>query len=270
MQVKTKTLKPMKIQLCDDHVSGYAILHFITATCLPIIWLNDTVYMNEFFRPGHRFVTMSVGVPFGMSVFSLIVYLNRTWTSIHIWVGIMSSLILPAYFILPESPRWLAQNFKEEEAVKVLLRMGKMNGKDIDAVTEEKITEIVKVIASESHQTEDKLTPLDMFRKGHTLKSLNLCLAWITTCVSFYALSLNATALSGHIVLNFFLSRMANIGAVITTLTTINYFGRIKVLVASHTILGACCIALAFMSKNDTKAILAIYIIANIAAATSK
>ena len=111
---------------------------------------------------------------------------------------------------------------------------------------------ILEEIASESHKSEDHLKPWDMFRKGHAVKSLILCLGWITSCVSFYALTLNATDLSGHIVLNFTLSVSANFGTCLVILLTTNYFGRTKSLVASHTVLGLSCLALAFIPKGLT------------------
>ena len=52
---------------------------------------------------------------------ALIVYLNRTWTGIHIWCGIASACALIPCYIIPESPRWLAQNNQVEESMKVFL-----------------------------------------------------------------------------------------------------------------------------------------------------
>ena len=76
-------------------------------------------------------------VPF--MVTALIVYLSRTWTDIHIRTGILIMATLPFYFAIPESPRWLAQNGKEDMAVKVLLRIAKINGKEVNLSTKEKV-----------------------------------------------------------------------------------------------------------------------------------
>ena len=49
--------------------------------------------------------------------FGLIVYLNRTWTGIHVTCGIISAIAMLLWFLIPESPRWLAQNGYENEAI---------------------------------------------------------------------------------------------------------------------------------------------------------
>jgi high-affinity Fe2+/Pb2+ permease len=90
-------------------------------------------------------------------LFALIGYLNRTWTGIHIGVGVAVAVSLPVYFLIPESPRWLAQNNMTDQAIKILFKMAKMNGKHITSDQETEVKTILSDIATESHKTEDKL-----------------------------------------------------------------------------------------------------------------
>ena len=78
-------------------------------------------------------------LPLGYYIFNLIAYVNRTWTGIHIWVGVVTALILPMYFLIPESVRWLAQNSKEDEAMDALLRIAKINGKNLSTDDKTKV-----------------------------------------------------------------------------------------------------------------------------------
>ena len=80
-----------------------------------------------------------MSLPLGYYIFNLIAYLNRTWTGIHIWVGVVTGLILPMYFLIPESVRWLAQNCKEDEAMDALLRIAKINGKNLSTDDKTKV-----------------------------------------------------------------------------------------------------------------------------------
>ena len=209
-------------------------------------------------------------IPIGYYIYALIAYLSRTWTEIHIWVGIATSIVLPLYFVIPESVRWLAQNNKEDQAMNVLLKIAKMNGKKLSSDDQSQMEDMIKKIATESHKTEDRLTPLDMFRRGQCVKTLILVSAWITACISFYALSLNTTDLNGDIILNFVLARTSAFGTIAGVLLIVNYFGRTKSLVTSHTILGLSCIGLAFIPKCYETAVLVVYILASIVASISK
>ena len=52
--------------------------------------------------------------------------------------------------------------------------MAKTNGKILSLDDEIKIRNLVSKIAKESHKTEDKLTPWDMFKHGQLIKSFIL------------------------------------------------------------------------------------------------
>ena len=111
-------------------LSAYASLYFIYMMIVPINWVNIAAYVTELYTSKWRFVSFLIsGIPFSPMIFALILYLSRTFTEIHLYHGLATLVILPFYFIVPESPRWLAQNNKEEQALKVLLKMAKINNK---------------------------------------------------------------------------------------------------------------------------------------------
>ena len=88
-------------------------------SCLPVMWVNWAVYSYELFDPKWRFLPILIYTfPISQYVFGLIVYLNRTWTGIHVTCGIISASTMLVWFLMPESPRWLAQNGYEDEAMK--------------------------------------------------------------------------------------------------------------------------------------------------------
>ena len=109
-----------------------------------------------------------------------------------------------------------------------------------------------------------------MFRHGQLTKSLILSFAWIMTCISFYALSLNSSDLSGDIVLNFFLARSTNCITALYFLTSSHYIGRKYSLSLSLTLLGTSCIILAFLPKSYKAAVLGVYLGASTVAAACK
>lgn len=95
-------------------------MHFImmSSDCLHVIWVNGSVYSNEMFDPKWRILNIAFNlIPIISYAFGLIVYLNRTWTGIHVCCGVISAITLLVWFMVPESPRWLAQNGHENEAM---------------------------------------------------------------------------------------------------------------------------------------------------------
>ena len=95
-----------------------------------MLWVNGPSYSAELFTSQWRFLSYIISaVPTYDFVFALVLYLNRTFTGIHLCCGILSMVILPFYFILPESPRWLAQNDREDESLQVLIKWAKINGR---------------------------------------------------------------------------------------------------------------------------------------------
>ena len=93
-------------------------MHFIMMSCLPVMWVNGSVYSNEMFDPKWRIMNIAFNlIPIISYAFGLIVYLNRTWTGIHVSCGVISAITLLVWFMVPESPRWLAQNGHENEAM---------------------------------------------------------------------------------------------------------------------------------------------------------
>ena len=97
---------------------------------LPILWVNVTVYMTEIFTPNWRYsYQVAMQIPIKDLIFTAIIYYSRTWTQIHLWTGILAGCALPLFALVPESARWLAMNNKEEEALQILLKIGKINGR---------------------------------------------------------------------------------------------------------------------------------------------
>ena len=142
--------------------------------------------------------------------------------------------------------------------------------------------DLVDGIAEESHLQNDnpqkKLYPWHMFTGGKATKTLILIFAWITSCISFYALSLNSADLKGNIFESFFYARSSAWGTIfvyLTLLTMGNYiqnwnWGRTKSLILSHFVLGCSCIILAYIPKKNEKAVLGVYMIGSIFASVSK
>ena len=150
------------------------------------------------------------------------------------------------------------------------LNLKKFAGRTISSDDENKIRKLLAELSSEANGVQEKFYPWDMFRHGQFVKSSILSLAWITVCVSFYALGLNSADLDGNIIYNTLLTRFVDIISLPLTVLPALYFGVRKSLAVCHICLGIVCIALAFVPKEQTYAVLILYFGSNIIAGTSK
>ena len=210
----------------------YAVLRFVSATCLPIMWISGHVLTLELFGKEFRKSIAMVKdffAPMSELVLVIIIYTTRHWTYIHLWAGVACLLPLPLYFIVTESPRWLATNGKIKEAEEILTNIGIRNGKEITENQKIVIRKTLMNIQKEANGEEGKedLNPLDMMRPTHYRKTLILLLNWVTIVVGVYTLSLNATKLSGDLFLNYSLAVLAgSLPGTFALLLTLRFFGR--------------------------------------------
>ena len=104
-----------------------------------------------------------------------------------------------------------------------------------------------------------------MLKHGNLFKTLNLWFAWITVCISYYALSLNAADLGGNIILNYVLKSLVGLVSSPILALSMNKLGRKYSLVSSHVFLGTLLLCLAFIPKEYTTGVLIFYLLSSMA-----
>ena len=78
-----------------------------------------------------------------------------------------------------------------------------------------------------------------------------MLLNWITVNISQYTLLLNTTKLHGNIFVNYIMSVLVgDLPGTFALLITMKYFGRRFNLFYAQTIIGVCCVLLAFLPKS--------------------
>ena len=87
--------------------------------------------------------------------------------------------------------------------------------------------------------------------KSNLQKTLIMLLNWITVNISQYTLLLNTTKLHGNIFVNYIMSVLVgDLPGTFALLITMKYFGRRFNLFYAQTIIGVCCVLLAFLPKS--------------------
>ncbi|CAL8128173.1 unnamed protein product [Orchesella dallaii] len=65
----------------------------------------------------------------GYAIMPIYAFYLRDWSSLQLAFSVTSLPLLSFFWLLPESPRWLASKGRDEEAIKALERMARINGK---------------------------------------------------------------------------------------------------------------------------------------------
>lgn len=139
----------------------------------------------------------------GEVCYGLIAYFIRDWRLLLRVLYIPQFFFVSYFWILPESIRWLIIKEKNDEAVKVLRTIERMNKRKLsDSVIEDLYRTDEKI-----EMTENKKGDFMLVLKNSTLLiRLGLCIfAWITNTLVYYGLSLNSVLIEGSQHMNFML-----------------------------------------------------------------
>ena len=105
-------------------------------------------------------------------------YLIRDWVTLQLVAYVPWIVLLVLWFLIPESPRWLIASGRHDQAVKVIEKMAKANGKTVPNEVLNPPAPNDKMLMEASGQAvmpEKKPTVLDLFKKKKmALRSLNM------------------------------------------------------------------------------------------------
>ena len=245
----------------------YAILRLICISALPCIWFNSHNLIIELFSKDRRksaVIIKDIMLPIGELGLVIVFYLTRHWTYFHLWTGGLCAVALPAFLIIPESPRWLSANSKREVAERELLRIARWNRRKLSDNQKEKINTILRKLENDvDADPENKLGLNDMMDSNNFRKTIIIMSNWIITCVTFFTLALNVTRLSGNVFLNSaLLSILAELPGKMLVGLTLKFFSRRLNLFACQFLVGIFCVVVAFLPKTSNLPLISFYLLA--------
>ncbi|XP_076445199.1 organic cation transporter protein-like [Babylonia areolata] len=110
----------------------FVFLRFVNGACSAGAYTAACVLSVEMVGPNKRlWVGVLIHLTFGVGgmVLDLIGYFQRDWFFINIYGTAPVALALSFWWIIPESPRWLAKQGRVKEAEAILRKVAKFNGK---------------------------------------------------------------------------------------------------------------------------------------------
>ncbi|KAM6919983.1 solute carrier family 22 member 21-like [Lycodopsis pacificus] len=183
---------------------GLGYFNYIVSLVLWSEMLSQTTRMG-FALLGH-----CVGFGVGYALLPLVAYFIRGWRMLLVATAVPGFLFIPAWWLIPESPRWLLQKGRVTEAELVIRVLAKRNRVPAPEVIF-RADECLELMQNKGEE-EQTYTYLDLIRTPN-LRNITILsvFIWISTSMVFYGLSLNTSNLNGDVYLNCFISAAIDI-----------------------------------------------------------
>ena len=148
-------------------------------------------------------------------------------------------------FLIPESPRWLLNKRRYEEAKVIIINAARMNGKPLSEI-EEKF-EFLKI----NLRHEDESVPgndsvfSDLWKSKKLIQyTLVFYFVWFTNAFVYYGISLNVSDLGGNLYWSSFWSGLVEFPAYLFCMAIFKYVGRRPLLVWTMIGAGISCLGI--------------------------
>ena len=161
-------------------------------------------------------------------------YFIRTCKTLLIVTTVPYLLFLLTYNFVPESIQWLRAKGRVDEALKILQKIARWNGKELDP----KLS-----LAPIKAGGINRVSPVDLFHgREMAIKTLAQGFVWMVNGMVYYGIALAADDLGGSLYLNFVLVSLVEFPAVIIAIVCLNRFGRKKTTIISLFLSGIVCL----------------------------
>lgn len=242
----------ISVAFVPDYYSFLAITFlygiFGTAGC----YLTGFVLTMEIVGPSRRSIC---GIMFQVA-FALGIMLVAGWGALikdrqilQVIYGLHGLLLLGHWWLMDESPRWLAAQGRTKEATKILQKALKFNGSSVVLDVPEQDNKSVPGNRKEGDQGK----MVDLFKMPNLRKkTLNVCLCWFANSLAYYGLSLSSGTLYGNPFLLLFLIGLVELPSYVITIYLMDKTGR-RSLISFYMLTGGlACIIAACLTQGST------------------
>ncbi|XP_036940942.1 solute carrier family 22 member 5-like [Acanthopagrus latus] len=179
---------------------------------------------SEMLGPSARmkFGLLAQGVCYGIgyALLPLFAYFIRGWRMLLVASAIPGLIYIPMWWVIPESPRWLLQKGRVDEAELAIRNAAKRNRVPVPEVIFRagQCLELMKDKGQEKTHTY-----LDLVRTPN-MRNITILgvFIWMSSAMVYFGLSLNTSNLNGNVYLNCFLSAAIDIAVYVATGLLVN------------------------------------------------
>lgn len=215
-------------------------------------YITAFVLTMELVGPSKR---TACGIAF-QAAFALGIMLVAGWGALikdrqylQIVYGLHALILVPHWWVMDESPRWLWAHGKVLQSVQIVKKALKMNGSTI-RLDEANFVSKGKIVQNSS---DNEGGILDLFKTPNIRKkTLNVCLCWFANSIAYYGLSLSSGKLYGNPFLILFVMGAVELPSYVITVYLMDRTGR-RPLISFYMIAGGiCCIVAAKLTQGTT------------------
>ncbi|CAK8691473.1 unnamed protein product [Clavelina lepadiformis] len=215
----------------------YGILVFLNGWSNLVNFGSAALLGFEFVPPIHRsfvYFVLGTGLGLGVTLLGPIMYFARNWRWFMGFAGLIGIPYIAYFWLIDESPLWLAAKGKDEELERVLRKVARINKQK-----QKSKEEIKKLLPSETD------APKSCFKAGLEIISnrvmmgriLIASLSWCVVSMSYYVIIFNINNLSGNRFVNVSISGAMEVLSHVLFYVIVDSFGRRK----SYMITMTCC-----------------------------
>ncbi|XP_006021971.1 solute carrier family 22 member 2-like [Alligator sinensis] len=210
-------------------------------------WTAGYILITEIVGPSYRKtvgILYQVAFTVGLIVLDAVAYVIPHWRWLQLAVTLPGFLFLFNYWCLPESPRWLISQRRNEKAMKIVHNIAQKNGKKLPVHLE-------NISFEEEHCEELRPSPVDLIRTPQMRKhTFILMYNWFAGSVLYQGLIMHMGIAGGIIYLDFFYTALVEFPAALIIFLTINRIGRRYPWAAANFVAGAACLITALIPED--------------------
>ncbi|XP_076804378.1 organic cation transporter protein-like [Clavelina lepadiformis] len=215
----------------------YGILVFLNGWTSLVNYCAAALLGSEFVLSKYRsfvYFVMGSGCGVGFMLLGPIMYFARNWRWFMGIVGLVGIPYIAYYWLIDESPLWLAAKGKDEELERVLRKVARINKQK-----QKSKEEIKKLLPSENDKAQTCFKSICEIISNCTMMGRLLVagFSWCVASMSYYVVALNNNNLSGNRFVNLAISGLMEIVALILFYVIVDSFGRRKSYMTTMT----CC-----------------------------
>ncbi|XP_070700575.1 organic cation/carnitine transporter 2-like [Pempheris klunzingeri] len=205
--------------------------------------------LSQSARLSYTLLGHALGFGIGYALLPLFAYFIQGWRMLLVACAIPGSLFIPMWWVIPESPRWLLQKGRVEEAELIVRSAAKRNGVTAPEVIF-RAGDCLELMENKGEE-EQTYTYLDLIRTPD-MRNITILgvFIWMSISMVYYGLSLNTSNLNGNIYLNCFISATIDIVAYVATWLLVNRTPRPTFLFSTLLFCGIMLLVIQLVPEN--------------------